>query len=1200
MRCPRCGVDNPAKNKFCGECGFPLKQPIDKGRVEMVKQEIPESLVKKILYVRDTIEKEHRDVSVVFADISGFTSISESLDPEELTELMNKCFRKLGKMVYRYEGIIDKFIGDCVMAIFGAPIAHEDDPERAVLACLDMQNAIEEINAGLDKSLKRLQIHSGINTGKVIAGKVGSDLQMEYTVMGDTVNVAQRLKDQAPPGSILVGPETYRRTKHAFDFMPLEPMRLKGKAAMVKPFEVIGKKWGSEFGLSIVHSDLIGRNQELSLLKQGYDDLIKGRSSILIIKGEIGVGKSRLLYEFRKYLTIYAPEGAIIYGRGFSYESAIPFKSILDSLHRFLIEENVSSREEDKKIIKEKLVALMEEEGVEVLPYLYKFFNIELTEAQKEKVRHLDSHSLQLQIFLAIATLLEKLSDKKPIIFIFDDIQWFDSASIELLNFLLPLIKKRRISFCLSYRLGDLSAITNLLKNIKDEYPDYTKEIPLKNLSPEDSMLLIENLMGKDVDEGLKRYIIEKSQGNPFFIEEIARNILESEAYKKGKGLTRKQIEIPGSIEAAVSSRIDGLNKEAKYLLKIASIIGRNFPETLLEELIKDRDIYQNINELEQTEILVRINKDNETYYAFRHPIFQEVTYHSILKSERVIYHKVIAETIEQKFTDRLEGISSILAHHYYYAGNTDKALSYSIKAGDEASALYANDEALLYYNQALEVATTEDVKVKILKEIADIELITGKVQSALKHFEEARNLTRDRSLKAQLSEKIARVLEQTGKIDEAIQLMNQAITSLEGEDSPGFVSLCYSLSNILLESKAEIERAVTLVDKGLATAERLNDEALRAEGLRAKAHILWRQGKNEDALSSIKEASSIYEQLSNKRVQPFIFLLTAAIYRASGDLNSAIRYVEKGIERASEIGHKRVLAMCYNNLGAYYAYLGDYKLSIEATKKNVEIRRQLGDKKGEAIGLSNIGLTYKYLGEFDNVLGYLKQASDIFEEINDIRSLINNYQMIGDFLFIMGQKSEAQNYFEKAYNLARNVADQGLLGTVLYRYGVYHQDLGDSKKARELYEKALPLLTAVEDKHYQSELYFSLADLLIKENNPEALKYARDGLRLARESGMKTGEIGGLRILGRAQALLDNDFNQGIKNIKRSIAIAQEIGAVAQSGHSFFALAEVLRASGRSEEALQYLHRAEKIYKQLKAKHWLEQVVELKAKFSS
>src|SRR4030042_2466260 len=368
MKCPGCGAENPPKNKFCGECGAKLIAA-SQDRIDLVRKDIPESLVKKILLTKDNIEKERKDVTVIFADISGFTSMSEKLDPEELTNIMNECFRKLSTMVYRYEGIIDKFIGDCIMAIFGAPVTHEDDPERAILACLDMQNALDDININLKAGFKTLTIHSGVNTGKVIAGKVGSDLQMDYTVMGDTVNVAQRLKDLSPPSTIYVGPETYNRARHAFDFMPLEPTRLKGKIETIRPYETLGRKLGSEYGSGAIHSDLIGRDQEMEQLKKGVDALTEKKSAIHIIKGEMGVGKSRLLYEFKKYLTITARNVTLLDSRGISYESSIPLKSFSDTIRSFLLSGDNRPADMNDSVIKHRLQQLIADDK-EIIPYL--------------------------------------------------------------------------------------------------------------------------------------------------------------------------------------------------------------------------------------------------------------------------------------------------------------------------------------------------------------------------------------------------------------------------------------------------------------------------------------------------------------------------------------------------------------------------------------------------------------------------------------------------------------------------------------------------------------------------------------------------------------------------------------------------------------------------------------------------------------
>ncbi len=1189
MKCPKCGADNPPKNNFCGKCGSNLQKIAEKDRIDIVKKDIPESLVKKILLTKDTIAKERKDVTVIFADISGFTSMSESLDPEELTLLMNDCFRKLSAMVYRYEGIIDKFIGDCIMAIFGAPVTHEDDPERAVLACLDMQLALNDVNKNLEKSIKKLAIHSGINTGQVIAGKVGSDLQMDYTVMGDTVNVAQRLKDIAPRGSILVGPETHNRTRHAFDFMTAEPAQLKGKTEMVKPYEVIGRKWGAEFGLSAVHSDLVGRDKEFSKLKKGYDDLINNKSSIHIIKGEIGVGKSRLLYEFKKFLSISASDIALIDGRGISYESSNPLKSFADALRRFVLSSESLSTDASEKLIKERIESILGSETDEIAPYLFKLLNITLDENQNEKIRHLDSHSLQLQIFLAVATLLENITKEKPVLFIMDDIQWADATSLELINFLLPIVKKNNIAFYLSYRIGNIATIKGLLSTVSKEFNDYSVAVDLKNLATEDSSRLINNLIGEEIGKKLESYIIAKSGGNPFFIEEIVRRIVESGMLARKEEITDEKIQIPGSIEAAVTSRIDSLNKEAKHLLKTASIIGRSFPKELLEEVIKEKEVYQHIDELETSEFLVKIVKDNTVHYAFRHALFQEVTYNSLLKSERIIYHKVIAETVESKFKGKIDGYFAILAHHFHNCKNLKKAFEYSVKAGDEAAALYANEEALSYYNQALSAVEDESAKVTILGKLGEIELLVGKMDEASKHFHEAKELARDEFVRADIIEKISRILEIIGKIDESIEMMEKAIKVIEGSDTPALISLYYRLSNVLIESRAESKRALTLVDKGLEIAKKIGNEKLEAEGLRAKGHILWRLGKQEEALTILKESRRIYEKLKDVSVLPYLFLLIAAVHRAVGDVSVAIEYAKKVTDIAQKIGNKRVLAMAYNNLGAYYAFLGKYRDSIDFTEKNVVIRHQQGDKKGEAIGLMNIGVAYKYLGELEHVLDYYNKAKDLFESINDVRGIVRVYELLGDIFITTGKKESALEYYEKALETAQATGDKALVGDSEYLCGDYFLELGDFEKAKEFFEQAEPKLIESADKYRLAELYLGMADIYIKENDTKALQYAEKGLKVAVETKVKLHEIAGLRTLGRAQSLVENNLTEGTRNIKRAIAIAKEIDAKEELAHSLSALGEVLITDNKQTQALEYLNRAKKIYSQMNAQWWLE-----------
>lgn len=1172
MKCPQCGAENQTKNKFCPECGCSLQTAASHNRIELVKKEIPESLVHKIKLTKDSIQKERRNVTVAFTDISGFTTMSELLDPEELTLLMNDCFKNLSMMVYRYEGIIDKFIGDCIMAIFGAPITHEDDPERAILACLDMQLALNEINARLDPAIKKLAIHSGINSGEVIAGKIGSDLQMEYTVMGDTVNVAQRLKDIAQSGTVLVGPETYNRAKYAFDFLSQDPVQLKGKLETVKTFEVVGRKWGSEYGLSAFRSDLVGRDKEFDKLKSGLQDFLNKKASISLIKGDIGVGKSRLLYEFKKHLAVAAPQLTIFDDRGLSYESSIPFKSFSDCIARYLTARETKTSENPDQLIRARVRELLGVEADDIGPYIYKLLGLELTASETEKVRFLDGHSLQLQIFLAVAALFERSAAAAPAIIIIDDIQWYDSASLELINFLIAGVKQNTISFVLSYRLGYVDPIQKFLDGIRGNYGAVTTEINLVNLSPDDSLRLIDNLVGGKLSEQLKKFILEKSSGNPFFIEEIVRNIIESGRLAQAGTLTERDIHIPGSIDAAITSRIDGLDKEAKYLLKIAAILGRSFPRALLEEIVREKEILIHVDDLEHAEFLVRINKNNQPHYAFRHPLFQEVGYNSILKSERVIYHKIIAETIETKFQGRLEGYYATLAEHYYQCHNLEKAVPYSIKAGDEAAGLYANEEALINYQKALRNAGSGPDRNAVLEKIADIQFLTGQVEEARKNYQSLLDQAADPLTKARIAGQIAWILENTGQLDESIALLEKTIKGIAHIESPVLITLNNKLATILIEAKADHQKALDLIEKSLRIAEQIGDKTLMAEGRRMKGHALYRMGAGREALAVLQEAIQLFEAENNQAGLASLYVLMASVCRMLGDLNHAILYGQKGIEGNQRIGNRRMVAVGYNNLGTYYDLDGDPEKALHYYEKTLAIRRILGDKKGEAIAYSNMGILKNQIGEIEAAVEYFIKTKEIMEEINDVRGMIHTYHSLAKIYSRRDQRDTALDYLNRAATLGRNVDDHLLQIDIHEQFGVFYTEFGDLEKAGVEIQTACDLARSEQDKF---RLYYVLVDLteyLFMRKDPKALESAQEAVTVIRELKVQKEEADALRILGKIQALLSGEYDRGLETVRQALAMAEGSGYKMIIPLCQETLGEILLAKGDPDRAREYL----------------------------
>ncbi len=1148
-------------------------------RIDLLKRSIPEKLVKKILSAKDTTTKERRNVTVVFADISGFTSMSEKLDPEELTALMNECFQKLGLMVYRYEGIIDKFIGDCIMAIFGAPVSHEDDPERAILASLDMQTALDEVNAKFGEGFKKLEIHTGINTGEVIAGKVGSDLQMEYTVMGDTVNVAQRLKDIASPGTIFVGPETYQRTKHAFDFIQLEPVQLKGKEESIMPFEVVGKKWGSEYGLSSFRSDLVGREQELDRLNSAVKK-IREVSRILLIRGEIGVGKSRILYEFKKIIGMSGSENAVLDGRGISYESLIPYKAFACCLRSYFISASVRTGE-IKKTVANKLKSILKTEYDDTAPYIFKLMNLDLNTEELKKIEYLDAHSLQLQILLAVATLFEKLALKYPIILVIDDIQWLDSGSIEIINFLLPLLKKLKVLFCFSYRTGELKEIEKFLTHIFNEYADFVEELDLSNLSCNASTKLIKNLLGEEIDEELIKYIFSRTSGNPFFIEELCRQIVGTNILGGKEKLDLESIALPGSIEAVVTARCDGLPKEAKYLLKIASIIGRSFPKTLFEDIIKEKEVLNYLDELEGADLLVRVTQKNDIYYTFRHPIFQEVTYRSLLRSERAIYHKIIAETIESKFLDIIEGSAGLLAHHYYECKNFSKATDFAILAGDQAASLYANEEAIKHYELATEISEDDTKKAEALEKLADIlSLKSADIARIVDYYEEAKTLNEDRLIRARINGKIANTYLRTGQIDDGIEIMRSTIKEIENEDSPILAQLAYQLADALLESKSESKQAEEFADLGIRIAERTNDQNTRVLGIRMKAQILWRQGRTNEALKNLLDFEPVFEKMENLQARASFYLLMGSVYRSAGDLNQAIEYCQRSNEISRRIGNLRLLALSYNNLGIYYELCGDVKQGLEYYEKSLAIRPRIGDKRGEAINYFNIGTLRIRMGEKNRALEVYEKALRIAQAINDVRTLFNCIVAIAAILIENEDQTAASEYLKDAEKIAREKNEKWMDYEILYHQGKSLLQIGENKRAEDCILKVLDYATNLSNRELIARAHNLLADIYLRENDKKSIHHAQESLTINQQSNDRESEIYALQILGKAKVMLAKNSETGVKLIKQAIALAKESGMIILYADGLFSLAEAMIFVKNDKQAINYLTQAKNIYR--------------------
>lgn len=568
MVCPVCLKENPDDARYCPSCGRPL------------------ALVGTV--VRS--QGERRLVTVLLADISGFTALSERLDAEEVCRLLNGCFDLLVPIAERYGGVVDKFVGDQVMVLFGAPTAHEDDPARALHAALDMVQAIRELR--LERGMP-LDIHIGVNTGLVVTGPIGARGRQQYTVIGDAVNLAARLQEAAPPGQIWVGPNTYHRAAPLFDFAALPALAVKGKVEPVAAYCLMGRKVqaGSGRGLAGLRSPMVGRAAELGTLLRLSEAARAGQGGAVVVIGEAGLGKSRLVAEWQAASAPLALRWA--QGQGLSYTQTLPHH-LLAHLLRSLLGVPAMAGEPETRAALRSFVRGLGGAGRDIYTYLGHLLAIRLEEREQEQVRALAPQALQAQYLASLRQVFKALAAREPLVLVCEDIHWADPSSLDLLVKLLPLAQEAALLFCFLTRPDTEAPGWRLVTATREILKDRAVELTLRALGEADSRQLIAHLLQVEtIPEGVRALILERAEGNPFFVEEIIRTLIEREAIVQegGRWTARQEIttlEIPANLQSLLMARIDRLPAETRDVLRVAAVIGRQFSARVLQGVLEE------------------------------------------------------------------------------------------------------------------------------------------------------------------------------------------------------------------------------------------------------------------------------------------------------------------------------------------------------------------------------------------------------------------------------------------------------------------------------------------------------------------------------------------------------------------------------------------------------------------------------------
>jgi len=709
MICPKCQTEVPEEAKFCLECGHGLKAD------RFVPQPHPAP------------EPERKRVTALFSDLTNYTAITEKLDPEKVKEITAAVFAGIKQISAKYEGFIDRLLGDGVLVLFGVPKAHEDDAVRAVRAAKEIHEFIKELSPRYEARIGApLSMHSGINTGLVVTAEVDPE-KGSQGVAGDAVNLAARLSGLAGPGEILAGEETVRRTRGRFEFLDLGTKRVKGKAEPVPVFKVAYAKRALPVPDRQVSSVMVGRDRELNQLELQVMKVINGEGSVVNVVGEAGIGKSRLLADLRhrevmKKVTLLKG-GAISIGRNLS------FHPLIDLLKQWagISEEDAEAAAFDK--LELTIRALHPEEADEILSFVTTLMGMNLKGKYAERVQGIEGEALEKLIFKNIRELLIKGSERTPTVIVMEDLHWADRSSLLLLQSLYRLAEKHRILFVNLFRPGYWQGADQSMDEIGELLPNHYIELNIQPLDQQAGDALIRNLLDiQGLPYTLRLQIIERSGGNPFFIEEVVRSLIDEGAIIRVGGsfeVTEKinTVVVPPTINDVLIARIDRLEERTRDLVKIASVIGRNFFDRILKEVASSiEDIDNKLAYLKNLQLIRDRIQMNELEYLFKHALAQEAVYESTLLQQRKQLHLKVAEAIERLFSERLHEFYGILALHYSRADNLEKAEEYIVKAGEEALRSSASSEAITYFLQALQFYTEKHGLSADLEKLAGLE----------------------------------------------------------------------------------------------------------------------------------------------------------------------------------------------------------------------------------------------------------------------------------------------------------------------------------------------------------------------------------------------------------------------------------------------------------------------------------------------
>jgi class 3 adenylate cyclase/tetratricopeptide (TPR) repeat protein len=1112
--CPQCGRPNPRNNRFCGECGASLASRASEALSAAPPSDAARSLEDPGRAGRAAVEGEHKQVTVLFADVADFTPMAERLDPEECHALVSRCFDLMLREVRHYEGTVCHFLGDGIMALFGAPTAREDHAQSAVRAALGIQQSLKAYQQELQERRGiHFRVRIGLNSGPVVVGTVGSGPSQTYTAIGDTVNLASRIQALAEPGSVLITPSTHRLVDGYFVTHDHGEHPVKGKQQPVRLYEVVQPRPGrSRVDLAVERGlcPLVGRRRELEVLLDRSARARGGGGQIVFVRGEPGIGKSRLLYELKRRLE--GEEVTWLEGRCISYGHDIAYFPIIELLKGGLgIEETDAPGEIIRKV--EAGLGSLGPEAEAGIPFLKYLLAVDPGDTA---VAGMDPQLRRARLFESLRAWMLAAAAIRPLVVVVEDLHWIDPLSQEFLSYLAETVPHQPLLLLLTHRpeyerrFGDPSCAVGL---------------ELQSLSEQESGEVAHGLLGADSLPGeLQELIYGKAEGNPFFVEEVTKSLLEIGAIRRsGSGyiLARRleEIYVPDTVQDVIMARLDRLPEEPKRALQTASVIGREFTVRLLDRTAELQGrLEEYLRDLKSVELIYERALYPELAYMFKHALTHDVAYHSLLLARRKALHRLVGAAIETLYADRLEEQYERLAYHFERAEAWDMALDYLHRSAQKAMAAFAPQQAAAFYDRALAVAAKPGQRVSVEQMIA---LHAGRGQAlrvvndwreSIASFQamlDAAAAAGDDRQQGYALQEIGFTCFQSHRFSDALDYAERARHLARRINEPGILAGSDATTGGVHGLTGNLPIAREVMEEALRTSRLAGVpffEAFALEWIGLFDH--W-QGNHAAALGRWRELLSLGHQHRLPGALVFALWLMGMGHCACGEYEQSCRYLRESLELSARVGDKRYRCRSLNCLGWVYMDLCHWEMAVRYNSQGAEESRAYGDPEIIRNAELNLGDCYLALGQWDEArqiletvhrecleggargeewmkwrytqhlnasLGELwlargdaekamvfaEECLTTAEATGSRRNIVKGRRLKAEVLLAQGRLAEAEPEIEEALGVARAVGNPPQLWKTLAVLGRLRQAQCRRAEAGAAYQEALGLVEGV------------------------------------------------------------------------------------------------------------------------------------------